>query len=550
MHHQVKLDVFIIRAFALLSETRVILTNTLLSATSSPQTSTNTPTNLTNTNLPNSVGKNELSIEDSNNNDFSDTKNSGTPNNSSSQSGSTPSGGPFSGGLVSAQYMKVFIKISKLYNATLNTGSVDDRSTSPKSSIELYQRFQQIIRELGLSYDASPYAKYFSRIDEDSWKVRSNEELANDNLWNLATMSILNVYDLETGQMIVQGRGKKAQNINLNGRGKNVSDVNSNTSNKGTVSVENDLTPNSGNSNKRNTPDNDVTQTRNKRKNIRAQRQQRISRPKSNQQIGDQTSQNAELKQDDPIMVQNHNGNQSMNENNTNFNNMLFDSYLQQQLQKRLLSVPQDIHSRSLNGYYTQPTSPGANNFEFNFGNDINSTVPNGASGLPFLNSVTSNTTNNQINAALNTTMPAPQHNWKRRSLGSLDVNTLDDDTVEELLQLPNLSNKKTKYTNDNEKPSSADVIGNDDSGNNYVNEGQDNSNNLLKQKSTDSTVELDSIVRQMKTMYESIVSEKGQRIMQLERELELQRQETQWLRKMLIEDMGCVRSMLKDLKR
>lgn len=162
--------------------------------------------------------------------------------------------------------MKVFIKISKLYNATLNTGSVDDRSTSPKSSIELYQRFQQIIRELGLSYDASPYAKYFSRIDEDSWKVRSNEELANDNLWNLATMSILNVYDLETGQMIVQGRGKKAQNINLNGRGKNVSDVNSNTSNKGTVSVENDLTPNSGNSNKRNTPDNDVTQTRNKRK--------------------------------------------------------------------------------------------------------------------------------------------------------------------------------------------------------------------------------------------------------------------------------------------
>lgn len=89
-------------------------------------------------------------------------------------------------------------------------------------------------------------------------------------------------------------------------------------------------------------------------------------------------------------------------------------------------------------------------------------------------------------------------------------MNTLDDDTVEELLQLPNLSNKKTKYTNDNEKPSSADVIGNDDSGNNYVNEGQDNSNNLLKQKSTDSTVELDSIVRQMKTMYESIVSEKA----------------------------------------
>ena len=72
-----------------------------------------------------------------------------------------------------AQYSQLFAKISKLYNATLSSGSIDDRSTSPKSAIELYQRFQQIIKELELSFEASPYAKYFRRLDGRLWQIKT-----------------------------------------------------------------------------------------------------------------------------------------------------------------------------------------------------------------------------------------------------------------------------------------------------------------------------------------------------------------------------------------
>lgn len=48
--------------------------------------------------------------------------------------------------------------------------------------------------------------------------------------------------------------------------------------------------------------------------------------------------------------------------------------------------------------------------------------------------------------------------------------------------------------------------------------------------------------------LYDRLLKEKDGRIQQLEKDLALQRQETQWLRKMLVEDMGCVRSMLQKL--
>lgn len=553
MHHQVKLDVFIIRAFALLSETRTVSSNLMSSVTSSPQTSTTTPSNLSTTNLPANTGSSGKTGENSGENESNDSKN-GTPNHNSSHSGSTPTAAPFgSSGLVNTQFMRLFLRISKLYNATLNTGSIDDRSTSPKSSIELYQRFQQIIRELGLSYEESPYAKYFTKINEDSWKIKSDEELANDNLWNLATMSILNVYDPESGQMIVQGRGKKAQFLNQNSKRNEQSNSTPNSTN------ENDSN-NETNSLKKQLSDVDQnTGAKLKKRNVRIPKQNRVTKNRQNTNVNTHTAINDDVKN----MFLGGGNQNNVGEVNSSLNNMLFDSYLQQQLQKRLQSVPQDINSRSLNGYYTQPTSPGVNNFEFGFGNDLANAIQNGSTPtLPFLNTVSSNTTN-PMAAALNNnnntnnpnngvaTSQHGNHNWKRRSLGSLDVNTLDDDTVEELLQLPNVSQKKPKFMNESDKQAIETTENNEQA---EYNDDRNTNNEMIKdgnmRMQNENAIELDSIVKQMKDMYESIVSEKGERIVQLERELELQRQETQWLRKMLIEDMGCVRSMLKDLQR
>lgn len=90
------------------------------------------------------------------------------------------------------------------------------------------------------------------------------------------------------------------------------------------------------------------------------------------------------------------------------------------------------------------------------------------------------------------------------------------------------------------------------------INDGPDtnlNANNTqmkvdLNPSNSMGPIDTEAVIHPLKEAYDAIISEKGQRIVQLERELELQRQETQWLRKMLIEDMGCVRSMLRDLQR
>lgn len=192
MHHQSKLDVFIIRAYNLLSNESVISGASLQSVTNSPQTATNTPSGMVNgmvsTGITNPAGlvgsdgtPNIDEIITSNGNNTlaktnSDSANA-TPNgNSSSTSaisntsnhtnnGNNASSSTTSNGIYTqAQYSQLFAKISKLYNATLSSGSIDDRSTSPKSAIELYQRFQQIVKELELSFEASPYGKVFPPV--------------------------------------------------------------------------------------------------------------------------------------------------------------------------------------------------------------------------------------------------------------------------------------------------------------------------------------------------------------------------------------------------
>ncbi|SCU98321.1 LAMI_0F14092g1_1 [Lachancea mirantina] len=102
--------------------------------------------------------------------------------------------------------LSLFQRLSQLYNATISTSLLDDNSTSPKSAIELYQRFQQIMKEMELSFEISPYSKYFRRLDNGLWQIKDDAELAGDQLWQLVSVSIATVYDVRTGQMLSQPR--------------------------------------------------------------------------------------------------------------------------------------------------------------------------------------------------------------------------------------------------------------------------------------------------------------------------------------------------------
>lgn len=481
MHHQSKLDVFIIRAYRLLSSGSIINSNTLQSVTNSPQTTSTTPAASSGTNGSSSIS----SQNGGSGSNVMNTTNGAGPNSS-----------------IRYQYSQLFGKISKLYNATISSGAIDDRSTSPKSAIELYQRFQQIIKELELSYEVSPYSRYFQRLDQGLWQIRDDAELKSDRLWDLVSISIFSTYDPRTGQMINQGRRKTGGSLAASTKGSPTELMNNTNNNSNT-----------------------------------------INKPQANL------------------------GNRNENSNPT-INSMMMDASIPQQLQRRLQSISQDINSRSLNGYYTQPTSPGQGGYGFGLDNDATLYNPTSFSNT---NTGTS---------------------WKRRSLGSLAENALDDEAVEELLQLTNTTkrqrtetpvnlhnntagggsanatnNIKTRQTNEhtsgpimnstteNVSRSSAPAIPtamNDFATSTAPSNAMttvpdnltynDNINNAL--------VAGDTLVRQLKDTYDTLVSEKNQRIVQLEREVELQRQETQWLRKMLIEDMGCVRSLLKDLRR
>lgn len=522
MHHQTKLDVFIIRAYKLLSSGSIINSNALQSVTGSPQTTSTTPAATTTNGLSNGNGSNSMVSQNGNNSSMVNNTNGNPAGNSTNN-------------LMQFQYSQLFVKISKLYNATISSGAIDDRSTSPKSAIELYQRFQQIIKELELSYEVSPYSRYFHRLDQGLWQIKEDAELKLDRLWELVSLSIFSIYDPRTGQMINQGR-RKAGSLTASTKG---------------------------------SPTEMMNNTNNNNNNINTNKIQRASHSAGTGTI------------------------------NSTVNNMMMDESLPQQLQRRLQTIPQDINSRSLNGYYTQPTSPGQGAFAFGLDNDA----------------TLYNTNNNTNNSANNNNTSGTS--WKRRSLGSLGVDALDDDAVEELLQLTNTTKRQRTATPINYNNVNAGTVGttntgmstvinstegaanthpmtshsgnnsngnnsnSNDSNNNNNNNNNSNENNhnrnhthnnndmsrYASSAATNNNINIDGnlntndnmnnalvsgeiLVRQLKGTYDTLVSEKNQRINQLERELELQRQETQWLRKMLIEDMGCVRSLLKDLRR
>ena len=143
MHHQGKLDVFLIRGYQLISNGEVLNLSDLLSS---------------------SINANQQS--------------------------------PISMKRLDNRHLEYFQKLSQLYNALVSVVPLDEQSSVPKSNIELFQRFQQILKEILLSYEESPYNRYFLRLDEQSWKIRDDVE---DPLWQILTLNIDKVYDRKTG---------------------------------------------------------------------------------------------------------------------------------------------------------------------------------------------------------------------------------------------------------------------------------------------------------------------------------------------------------------
>lgn len=71
-----------------------------------------------------------------------------------------------------------------------------------KSSIELFQRFQQFIKEIYLNFDNSPYSKYFNKINNTLFQIKDSRELRDVFFWKTFSDEILSVYNPKTGRMI------------------------------------------------------------------------------------------------------------------------------------------------------------------------------------------------------------------------------------------------------------------------------------------------------------------------------------------------------------
>ncbi|CCK72856.1 uncharacterized protein KNAG_0L02410 [Huiozyma naganishii CBS 8797] len=277
---------------------------------------------------------------------------------------------------VHPQYATTFNKISKIFNVLLSKGKMGEEAISKKSPIELFHRFQQIMKEIVLSFETSPYSRFFNKINDNLFQIRDNSALREDPYWKDITDDILSVYSARTGKMINQNRRKNNSNNNTSEADK---------------------------------------------------RKQALAQTKN--------------------MMENDFINMTTN--------LLDDVSLSQQLNKRL-QHPTDAtnvnQSRSLNGYYTQPTSPGMSALPFNLDGDDD--ILSNAN----FNAATSNLLpQNQV--MLHSSSANGSMHRKRRSLGSINIDAINDNAMDEMLKFTNIS-KRMKVDGESVQPTNSN--GND----------------------------------------------------------------------------------------
>ena len=504
------------------------------------------------------------------------------------------------------QYIAVFQKVAAVYNATLSSpnGPIDEKSTSPKSAIELFQRLHQIIREMSLSYEASPYCGYFAKLSDNMWQIRPDADLQDDQLWQFVTNSILAVYNAETGQLIApqNARGKKNNNNNNNNTYPQALSTNSSPNNSGasvdgptgTTSSTTETTPTSLSSaggatvgasstaagkkasanNTQQGPKKVVKKKYNRKKNAATKRELAAAAAAAsaiNPQLPRHST--SGIPEFTLGQGQGDGGNDNSNSNTLGAGqdsndqqlpsmSLNMDPSLPQILQRRLQNISQESGSRALSGYYTQPTSPGSDVNSFEFGLSANDFDTND-SNIVFNSANPNNPVDSMSSVATNGTQPITANPnvlnpalWKRRSMGALVGTTLEEpDSVEELLQFSN--NFKGKQfpvqPQQQSQRSGVDIL--DQPAQNALT-GADGPITVIDDNIQTSNIQgnqevmmVESVSKLLNQSYGSLLDEKDMRISQLEKELEMQRNETQWLRKMLIEDLGCVRSLLNNTR-
>ncbi|CCF58624.1 hypothetical protein KAFR_0F00270 [Kazachstania africana CBS 2517] len=414
------------------------------------------------------------------------------------------------------QYAKTFNKIAKIYNSFVIHGIFNDgtnNSTTSKQPIEFFNRFQQILKEIENDFSISPYNKYFLRINDNLYQIKDDVDLQDDQFWNLLSNKILNFYNQKTGKLINQGRRKY---------------------NRKSV-----VTPESTENNKTN-DDNFL-----------------------NNFLDD----SALLKK-----LQDGSSNGSSNSSNTNNNN------------NNPASGNGTFNSRSLSGYYTQPTSPGlSSSFPFTLSSAdedlLNNTLNiNGTSGkkrslsaFHLDNLGNENTENSVSDDILKFTNIAKKQKVDsstvfenvENDLVSIVNNTKKDQLLESIEGelLKDGASYNTNKLKDIEKmpTTNSSTDGSDmqrqltsDLTNNASNTTGTTDGSSVRDRTTltsSSSIATDAM-NEMQVTYKMMVNEKEKQIQRLESELESQRQETLWLRKLLIEDMGFVRNYLQDIKR
>lgn len=489
------------------------------------------------------------------------------------------------GMIVHPQYSNTFNKISKIFNVLLNKGTMGEESSSKKSPIELFHRFQQIIKEIELNFDNCSYSKYFNKINDNLFQIKDSRELRDDPYWKSLSDEVLSVYNPRTGKMINLNRKKNATG------GTRVR-KNSKLSNNTTKDTTNDIM------NLDNTNPNNVDSISNHLSN---NSNNAMSTNTNNTLEDDFISMTTDLLNgtDDVSGGPNTIPSNHINDELNNPNDIML-------LQKKLTNtLPNNSNSQNMttatgtapdsrminpNGYYTQPTSPSMlNSFPFNM--ESNST--NGEAG----NMIQQPNQILNVNIDSNTihTSQINSNHRKRRSLGSVNLDALEDTTIDEIMKYTNI-NKRVK-TNDSNKPSKptlstlldntpnssistatttnasnhsqinnisstnntsvADDIMNkfnvtetipNDRTNTLPQQIPSQMNNQSRKENLSLKYRIANPLQEVRNTYAKVLDEKDKRIQSLENEITLQRQETMWLRKMLIEDMGCVRNLLKEM--
>ncbi|CCK70779.1 Gcr2p KNAG_0F01110 [Huiozyma naganishii CBS 8797] len=539
LHHETKLDVYIIRGYCLLSSETIINSGLFQNIINSPQTAQASPPTLTIDPPTNTITKNTY---DDNNNTLTTTaiQQDGTIN-SSIDSNNTTTHNPASSLFASQSNnaattqngsnwnAPLFNKLSLLYTALITSGSsIGEKSTVPKSAIELYHRFAQIMRELDISCSLSPYSKYFHKLDGKLWQIKSDTELADDQLWQMVTSSIFAIYDAQMGKMINIPNGKTLQEFNGNLSGYNRGVVSSSNTPNDNSSVLTNQTPSATgidsklNNPASNTPNSSVpsvappvttpapTSKKPKKKYTRKKPTATGSNKSGGVRKG--TTKNAKAAKESNVPKQ---GDQLKT-------SISFPELLNEKLQN--LPVDEDgttvaydsgnlDMNKAMSGYYGHAPSP--------------------TSGTAIDSGIHSNIGFNMMPSSGYMGMgSAPdQALWKRRSLGSIDINTLEDEAVEEILRMTNEQNNQTQARISQAATAAAAAA--------------------VASTTASTILGAQQILRsQVQESCEMLVKEKDRRISQLEQELELESRETSWLRKLLIEDMGCIKSMMTDIKR